>query len=217
MSTLFGLIAFAAFVCACLGLAKPSLFNKLSKKPMSRLRALGIFGGTFFVSLILAAASSPTQPTTNNQGDVPTVQADTVQYVSEDGSPELEIEKAVVELLGEETNMDEPRIINIDALGDVTLIEYNADSNLTGGLTRFGIWSDVIEIVRKLSEDPTQESITVNAYIPLVDQYGNEAPGKVMTVNLDKATWSKINWDNFLTDNLPNVADIYYIHPAIKD
>lgn len=218
MSAFFGLLSFVAFVCIFVGLAKPSLFNRLSKKPMTRLRAFGIFGGAFFFTFVLAAASSPAQPTTDSQDDAPqAVETETIQYISEEGSPELDIEKLVVELLGEETNMDEYRVHNIDDLGDVTLIEYNADSNLTSGLTRFGIWSDVIEIVNKLSEDPTKESITINAYIPLVDQYGNEAPGKVMTVNFNKETWSKINWDNFLTDNVPNVADLYWIHPAIND
>lgn len=217
MSTLFGLLAFAAFICAFLGLIKPSLFTRLSKKPMTRLRSLGVFGGIFVVSLVLAAATSSSQTTLENPEDATVTQADTTVYVTEENTPERDIEKTVIELLGETSNEDVPRVRNIDALGEVTLIEYNADANLTSGLTRFGIWSDVIEIVQELSTNSTAESITVNAYIKLIDQYGNEDMGRVMTVNLTKETWSKINWDNFITENLPTVADLYFVHPAIND
>lgn len=82
MSALFGLIAFVAFVCIFVGLAKPSLFNRLSKKPMTRLRALGIFGGTFFVALILAAASAP--PVAPNENQVATDMGVETETVSDD-------------------------------------------------------------------------------------------------------------------------------------
>lgn len=59
MPALFGLIAFASFVCIFVGLIKPSLFNRLSKKPMTRKRAFGIFSSAFVGSLILAAAFAP--------------------------------------------------------------------------------------------------------------------------------------------------------------
>ncbi len=217
MSTLFGLIAFVSFVCALIGLAKPNVFNRLSKKPMTRLRSLGMFGGIFFLSFILAAAASPSQPASDSQNDTVVVQTNTISYVTEENSPEREIEKVVIDLLGEKSNEDASHVRNVETFEDVTLIEYNADGNLTSGMTRRGIWLDVIKIVKKISTDPAIESITVNAYIKLVDQYGNEAPGKVMTVNLTKDTWSKINWDNFITDNLPEVADLYWVHPAIND
>jgi hypothetical protein len=218
MSTLLGLIAFASFVCAVIGLFKPSLLSRFSKRPMTRKRSLSIFGSVFFVALILSAATSPTNPATDSQVVADDVtKTESITYVTEEGSPEREIEKIIVDLLGDTSNEDVSRIRNIDALGDVTLIEYNADANLTSGMTRRSIWSDVIDIIKKLSADPAAESITVNAYIKLVDQYGNEDQGKVMTVNLSKETWSKINWDNFNTENLPNVADFYYIHPAINN
>lgn len=113
--------------------------------------------------------------------------------------------------------MGEDRMRNVDDVDGTVLIEYNADSNLTNGLTRGAIWTDIIDIVKKLSTNEGIESITVNAYLPLVDQYGNEAPGKVMTVNLIRETWSKINWDNFNEDNLPKIADFYFVHPAINN
>jgi len=221
MSTLFGLIAFAAFVCTFLGLIKPSLLSRFSKKPMTRLRSFATFGGIFFLFLILAAASSPSQPVSENQSesqnDASVMQEDAASYVTEENTQERTIEQAIIELLGEASNEDLPRVRNIDAYDGVILVEYSADENLTSNLTRFGIWMDTIEIVQKLSDNEDINSVTVNAYLNLVDAYGNTAPGKVMTVNITKETWSKINWDNFLTDNLPVVADIYWVHPAIND
>lgn len=217
MSTLFGLIAFASFVCGAVALFKPSLFNRFSKKPMTRKRSLGIFGSVFFITFILSAATSPTQPTTDNQIADESAQAESITYVTEEGTLDREVETNVIVILDDKTSAGDQRVRNIDAYDDTVLIEYNADDNLTVGLVRFGIWSDTLEIVQKLSSNVNINSVTVNAYIPLVDQYGNETPGKVMTVNLTKETWSKINWDNFNTDNLPNVADMYWIHPAINN
>jgi len=224
MSTLFGLIAFASFVCLFIGLFKLDVFKRLSKKPMTRKRVLVIFGSVFFIAFVLSAASSPTQPTTGDQAADDSVPTETATYTTDEGTPEREIEKSVIALLKEKTNEGEQRVRNIDMVpsdssGETStvLIEYAADSNLTSGMTRRGIWSDTIEIVKELSTDGSIDSVTVNAYLALVDQYGNEAPGKVMMVNLTKPTWSKINWDNFITYNLQNVADLYWVHPAISD
>ena len=217
MSTLFGLIAFGAFVCACVSLVKPSLFNRFSKKPMTRKRSLTLFSSAFVVALIISAATSPSKPGTDNTVADNAAPAATVAYITDEGTSERAIETVVVSVLKEKTNMGEDRMRNVDDVDGTVLIEYNADSNLTNGLTRGAIWTDIIDIVKKLSTNEGIESITVNAYLPLVDQYGNEAPGKVMTVNLTRETWSKINWDNFNEDNLPKIADFYFVHPAINN
>ncbi len=68
-----------------------------------------------------------------------------------------------------------------------------------------------------LSLDTHVNEITMNAHLVLVDKYGGESTDKVMAIRMSKGTWEKINWDNFLIDNLPSVADTYWEHPAIRD
>ncbi len=58
--------------------------------------------------------------------------------------------------------------------------------------------------------------ITLNPHLKLVDQYGNETIDKVMTVRITRKTWEKINWDNFITDSIPNIAETYWEHSVLK-
>lgn len=184
---------------------------------MTRKRSLTLFGSMFFVAFIISAVTSPSQPATGDTVADNAAPTATVAYVTDEGTPERDIETAVISVLKDKTNMKEDRMRNVDDVDGTVLIEYNADSNLTNGLTRGAIWTDIIDIVKKLSTDENIDSVTVNAFLPLVDQYGNEAPGKVMTVNLTRETWSKINWNNFNEDNLPNIADFYFVHPTLNN
>lgn len=49
-----------------------------------------------------------------------------------------------------------------------------------------------------------------------MDQYGNEKKDNVMKITLNRETLDKINYDNFLHNNLPKVANQYWEHPALS-
>jgi len=38
-----------------------------------------------------------------------------------------------------------------------------------------------------------------------------------MSFDIDKATLNKIKWDNFLSDNVPNVVNNYFEHVVLKE
>jgi len=63
---------------------------------------------------------------------------------------------------------------------------------------------------------PQTNSIVFVSHLKLVDQYGNESIDKVMMMRMTKDTWEKINWDSFIRDNFPNIADHYWEHPVLK-
>lgn len=133
-------------------------------------------------------------------------------YLTTAGSPERSIELAVLRAVGHDTKV---RAINLQ--NDKLRIDYIAKENLTTNLTRWGILTDAKDIVKEVSPIANVNSVTIEPHLTLVDRYGQESLRRVATITITRATWEKINWDNFLIDNLPNVADNYWLHPALSD
>ena len=149
-----------------------------------------------------------------------------IQYVTEAGTPERVIEEKFIQILGADTNMGEERLKQIKVYTydyannyQNVDIEYMADENLTTGMTKTGMWMDAMEVLEELPTVLNTQvmKITLNPQFKLVDQYGQESIEKVMTIRVTRETWEKINWDNFITDNIPTISETYWEHPAFND
>jgi hypothetical protein len=77
--------------------------------------------------------------------------------------------------------------------------------------------NDHIKIYEKLFENYDIESVSIFSWMIFFDSYGQETEMVGVRSMITKETADKINWDNLLTDNLPKVANTYYVHPALKD
>ncbi|MGV3152653.1 hypothetical protein [Sarcina ventriculi] len=74
---------------------------------------------------------------------------------------------------------------------------------------------DIIKSVYAVAGDKiTSYQFVFN--FPLVDMYGNEEDGKVLSFDMSKETVEKINWDNITTDNLIALSQNVFIHPDLK-
>lgn len=187
---------------------------------------IGITILTLFIALIFSIPtdgvpqSNDSTPESNSEEAV----VDDEVYVTEAGTLERTIEEKVDQVLGDDTNMGEDTVIDVRFVenddGSSTLwIDYVAGSNLSNRLTRRGVWMDTEDLIQQLPILLGNEiaSITVRAHLMLVDTYGNEDMGQVMLIEISRETWERINWSNFITDDIPVVADIYWVHPAIQD
>ena len=125
------------------------------------------------------------------------------------------------EVMGEETNMEETTIVSVsngdEGIKDITL---RANDNFSNKMIVGGMLMDATEFFKKISKD--QEVLELKAVsliyeMTLVDKYGNEDdyPVHIITLNID--TMNKINWNNFFSDNIPSIADTYFLHPVLKD
>lgn len=137
-------------------------------------------------------------------------------------SKEEKIKNDIKDILGS-SNRDVQKVRQISVkkrMDNKSLVEvrYNADDNWGNDEIKFGIWIDAQEIFEKVYTDYSDIGrVAVFAYFPLQDKYGNSEDELVMKIMLDDETASKINWENFLTDNMPQVADNYYIHSALNE
>ena len=77
---------------------------------------------------------------------------------------------------------------------------------------------DASELMEALAPilDENINIVNFSSSLPLVDQYGNTTQDKVGLITFNRSEWKKINWDNFITDNIESVADYFWIHPAIN-
>lgn len=137
---------------------------------------------------------------------------------------EEQVEKIIIDELGATNNNGKETIAEINNFGydgtDIISVTLNASDRITTNMTKKGMWLDSVNILESISELDSfknLEMITIIWQFPLVDQYGNTEDGKVMSMDFKKETLEKINWDNFQRDNLPNVADNYWEHPALGE
>lgn len=108
----------------------------------------------------------------------------------------------------------------VDEAGEATEHYVGITSNLSGGWNeqtmRDSFYRNVVEVLSTI-ENEEFDRIVFDASAEMVDQYGNTKEMKVLTVNLTKETVDKINFDNFIADNLIDIADAVFIHPAFQD
>lgn len=134
---------------------------------------------------------------------------------------ESQARSIVHEEIGEKNNMDKERIADLTVTelveGSNVVIDLNASENLTNGMTRTGILMNSVEILEPLSKVGGIANIKLVWLLPLVDQYGNEEDGRVLSFVIDKETRDKINWENFDQENLATVTADYFEHPAFKE
>ncbi|MEX2375301.1 MAG: PASTA domain-containing protein [Dehalococcoidia bacterium] len=102
--------------------------------------------------------------------------------------------------------------------GDVGFLYFEASDNLTRGMIRRGIESDIAQAIRAAFHEPGSDLdlLHVTASFPLIDQFGNESQGDVYAVTIDRATAGQVNWDNPHAIDWPNVWETRFTHPDFR-
>jgi hypothetical protein len=61
--------------------------------------------------------------------------------------------------------------------------------------------------------NPSLDQLRVEVAIDAVDDYGNSAPHPAFIFEFDRATYARINWNNFDRSKLPNVSKKFVFSP----
>ncbi|ARK32315.1 hypothetical protein [Halalkalibacter krulwichiae] len=151
---------------------------------------------------------------------------DLEQEETEPATVEDQVERTILDTLGENTNMDEPRMIELavnnhagtdDPDDKIVIARMNANENLTTNMTRTSILRDSAEVFEELFLIDEVEQVSLMWFLPLTDTYGNVSPGEVLRVEIDREIAERINWDNFDTANFRSIALQYTEHPAFQN
>ncbi|MBS3788753.1 hypothetical protein KGY79_11220 [Candidatus Bipolaricaulota bacterium] len=110
--------------------------------------------------------------------------------------------------------------LNVD--GYSLSIRYRASDNSTKGLIKDGIYTDAMEFVKKLYNDPANSKILechLYSYLMLEDQYDNESEEQVSKISLDREVAEEINWESISYQEFVKLVKSegsFYLHPALK-
>lgn len=130
--------------------------------------------------------------------------------------PQEAFRAALSTALGD-SNRDLDRIVKLE-FGETLVIDFTINENLTEDLIRYGAKMDFVTILKLLSvtEIPFT-SASISGSYSLVDLYGNASETMVVYGLYTKDIISKINFSNFITDNVYILAEENFIAPAFQD
>ena len=131
--------------------------------------------------------------------------------------------------LGQSTNYDEPRFVelqtlfstNPDNVGD-KLVIIRANKNLENRLIVGGMLIDAVDYYSAISENPKVmelDSVTILFTLPMVDKYGNTQEAGVNRIKLTTETMKKINWSAFKNvghRKFVDATDSYVLNAALR-
>jgi len=136
--------------------------------------------------------------------------------------PLAELQQIVTNILGT-SNRNVQRLANFsyDPGNSEITVTFAANDNLTESMIKFGIQMDIEDILKTIQQSNTSipyTSIFVMATFPLTDVYGNSKESNVVLATYNRTNLDKVNWDNFITDNVYLIAnqDTLFIHPAVQ-
>jgi hypothetical protein len=127
--------------------------------------------------------------------------------------------EAISSKLGESTNMDVPRNLDVSLYEGDLYVAYALNENLTNNLMIIGAWGEVSDIVKLVQESGLSKNLTVNGTLALIDANGNELGQKsVFTANFLDDKVPLLNTENLLGREMwENAASSFIYHPAIRD
>lgn len=99
---------------------------------------------------------------------------------------------------------------SIDENGSINLFLISSDYASKSSLT-----FDTIDIMEKFKGRDDYSELVIHYKMNLIDKKGNLVPTMVMVVNVSKETINSINYKNFSSENLPDLATQFSTHPVL--
>jgi hypothetical protein len=97
-------------------------------------------------------------------------------------------------------------------------VRFDIDDNLTNNSIRRGSMRDIASILKAVDESGINcHEVTVFGSFPLVDKFGNSSKEVVVKATYSDTTVNRINWSNFQTENVYEIADNVWQHPAFRE
>ena len=177
---------------------------------------LGLFV-IFTISSSLNGGDSSPEPTVTPESSESSNEA--APEVEQDITTLEGLTVAISSQLGEVTNMDIPRNLDVTLYEGDLYVAYALNENLTNNLMIGYAWGEVSDIVKLVQASGLSDNLTVNGTLALIDANGNDLGQKsVFTANFLDGKVPLLNTDNLLGREMwENAASSYIYHPAIRD
>jgi len=132
-----------------------------------------------------------------------------------DNSSGNQFEVAANEIFGD--NLEEVQVVTgIEEIPTRVNIEFQIAENLTNNMMFQGLQYDVINFAELVQDEEFEELYYVGK-LDMQDQYGNIENRQVANIALTKETVNQIEFDNFVIENLEDIADTFEVHNALRE
>jgi hypothetical protein len=100
---------------------------------------------------------------------------------------------------------------------DLLSIDFNISDNLSSEMIVDGAKIDVMQILRALHDEGiSYASVDITGRFSMRDRYGNSSIQDVVELRYSKESLDRINWSNFLWEDMYAIADDVWLHPAFQ-
>ena len=100
---------------------------------------------------------------------------------------------------------------------DLLSIDFNISDNLSTEMIVDGAKIDVMQILRALHDEGiSYATVDITGRFSMRDRYGNSSIQDVVELRYSKESLDRINWSNFLWEDVYAIADDVWLHPAFQ-
>lgn len=207
-----GILGALLFLVSFVWLIVVALQNKSRKMPAILL----LVGFVMFVVGVSTDDTAPAEEASKSEDSSVVVssvkESDTKEKDSSEKEPVTIEDK--VQKIGKKVFND--KLIKTEFVSATNHVNISFNTiGLSVGMDKNAANSDVKEALEKIQALEEIESVTFIGNGELVDEYGNSESEKILTYDFDRETMNKINYDNVVIDNIPDIATDYYQHPAL--
>lgn len=115
------------------------------------------------------------------------------------------------------SNRSVRRVSEARLQGEQLFVQWAINDNLTAGMVRGGARIDISDVLEVIADDSeTYTSVFLRGTFAMVDQFGNASETPVVEATYTKETIDRINFENFLTDNVYAIAEDTDLHPEFR-
>jgi len=99
----------------------------------------------------------------------------------------------------------------------VLSVQYD-DTPLTAGIAISSFNLDIRELVPEVfNRFPGIAAVKIVARGSFKDVRGNKSVDPMFRITFSRANAARIQWKDILLENIPKVADAYWVHPAMME
>lgn len=155
--------------------------------------------------------TSDTPKATEQKEKVENTQTKEKKTESKETNKKDDIKKAVEKVVGSE-NLE---TFNYVPDKKFSLIKFKGSENLSSKMTVKGMYMDIFNILKSI-QSIIDTDVDFNVVYPLQDEYGNVEDTIVIKATFKNKTIKKINFDNAIFENIPDMADDWWNHNAVN-
>jgi len=191
-------------------------FQKKSRKIPAILLLVGFI--MFIVGVSTDDVATTEAPTTSEDSSAVVSSVDEEEEIVEETEEKVELTATEkIEKLTESLYEDNLREITISKTEPYDVfVDHDLKDSFTNNMMRTSYYMDVQSYLEEVKELPINE-VYIAAWTTLTDQYGSESEAIVLSTTFSKDTIAKINFDNITTDNIPAIADDFFIRQVMRD